>query len=187
MQLREFLSIAEGVHPEEVGPMARLTQQYWDLRTGGKRGFDVTLDGVPEADREFVIELFDFEPASAAYVHPAIDELFAGTKAAPTTLERFEDFWKLYPRKTAKAPAKKAWAKAVKTDKQATEIIAALNKQIIHKQLDPERAQFCPHASTWLNQERWTDELVPVVVPPRGRMFKGPLDSQAFDALAGVR
>lgn len=186
MQLREFLSIAEGVHPEEVGPMARLTQQYWDLRTGGKRGFDVTLEGVPEADREYVIELFDFEPAGAAYVHPAIDELFAMAGAAPASTDQFNAFWKLYPRKDAKLPAHKAWQKKVKTTKQGDEVIAALQKHIAHHDwTNPERKPFCPMAATWLNQERWTDELAPIVVPPRGRMFKAP--SQAFDALAGVR
>lgn len=70
------------------------------------------------------------------------------------TPDLFEEFWKIYPRKTAKATAKKAWAK-VKDHKSA---IAGA----IRYAQDPNRVDaFTAHAATWLNGERWLDDPLP--------------------------
>lgn len=66
--------------------------------------------------------------------------------------ERFEEFWKLYPRKVGKGKARVAWLKAVRSASPDV-IIAAV--QAAQFSPDPE---FVPHPSTWLNGERWLDE-----------------------------
>lgn len=65
----------------------------------------------------------------------------------------FEQFWDAYPRKTAKAKAEGAWKRL-----SATERTNALEALPAHRRswTDP---QFIPHAATWLNGKRWTDEL----------------------------
>jgi hypothetical protein len=68
----------------------------------------------------------------------------------------FEHFWQIYPRKIAKGAAKKAFVKAVKKV-DAVEIISKA-VQYSEKSDLPEM-QFIPHPSTWLNQERWTDDM----------------------------
>lgn len=66
----------------------------------------------------------------------------------------FDEFWSAYPRKTDKANARKAWSKAVKKKDPQTIIAAA----VAYAATKPEQ-KFTAHASTWLNGERWDDEL----------------------------
>lgn len=81
----------------------------------------------------------------------------------------FEDFWAVYPRKTAKASALKAWKAAVKTT--APEVILAGARRYRE---DPNRAaQFTAYPATWLNGGRWEDEDLPA----RGNQ-SGPRDRQ---------
>ncbi|WPM94371.1 replication initiation protein [Arthrobacter phage Cupello] len=80
----------------------------------------------------------------------------------------FADFWAVYPRKTARAAALKAWAKAVKSADPA-EIIRGARAYAD----DPNReAQFTAYPATWLNGERWADEPMPA------RRGSGPRDRQ---------
>lgn len=73
----------------------------------------------------------------------------------------FEDFWKLYPRKVAKAEAMKAWAKVKEEDR--TKAIEALPN---HSRLWEDRdKQFIPHAATWIRGIRWEDEIEVVQKP----------------------
>lgn len=68
----------------------------------------------------------------------------------------FDRFWSLYPRKVSKSGAQKAWKVAAKKIDPAV-IIEGLE---IHLQdLIEKPKQFIPHAATWLNEERWADEL----------------------------
>lgn len=75
----------------------------------------------------------------------------------PSEMTSFEEFWKLYPRKQAKGAARSAFVKALK--KADLETILAGVRRFAS---DPNRQdEFTAHASTWLNQERWTDEAQP--------------------------
>lgn len=68
----------------------------------------------------------------------------------------FDSFWATYPRKDAKANARKAYAKAIKSVTPA-EIKAGLDRHLAKwAASDP---KFIPHAATWLNGERWADVL----------------------------
>lgn len=70
--------------------------------------------------------------------------------------EKFEEFWKRYPRRVGKGAARKAYAKALKVATHE-EIMAGLRTFVIAEPWHGD-IQFCPHPSTWLNQERWADE-----------------------------
>jgi hypothetical protein len=67
----------------------------------------------------------------------------------------FSEFWAHYPRKIGKAAASKAFAKAAKKHK-TDDILFGLSQQI--DTMKSKEQQFIPHAATWLNAERWTDE-----------------------------
>lgn len=76
---------------------------------------------------------------------------------AHASLERFEDFWKIYPRKAGKQAALKAWAKAIKVADAETIIEGARRYAN-----DPNRKDaFTAHGATWLNAGRWDDEPMP--------------------------
>jgi len=69
----------------------------------------------------------------------------------------FAEFWKQYPRKVSKREAEKAWNKLPPVDKDAA--LEALQQHIKYWQLKDTSSEFIPHASTWLNQARFEDEL----------------------------
>jgi hypothetical protein len=70
----------------------------------------------------------------------------------------FENFWSQYPRKIGKLTAKRSWEKlSLDNQQKALEAIVEHRKYWVAKGTDWE---FIPHASTWLNQERFEDELV---------------------------
>ena len=70
----------------------------------------------------------------------------------------FENFWQQYPKKVGKLTAKRSWEKLSQENQQkALETIVEHRKYWTAKGTDWE---FIPHASTWLNQERFEDELV---------------------------
>jgi len=79
--------------------------------------------------------------------------------------EWFARFWALYPRRTNRVQAVKAWDK-LKPDLALCRVMEdALRLQMQSPQWqDP---QHIPHPSTWLNGERWNDELCSG--PPAGR------------------
>jgi hypothetical protein len=70
----------------------------------------------------------------------------------------FNLFWAQYPRKVGKLTARRSWEKLSQENQQkALEAIVEHRKYWVAKGTDWE---FIPHASTWLNQERFEDELV---------------------------
>ncbi len=88
-------------------------------------------------------------------------ESMAGESASVT----FDDFWCIYPRRVAKKDARRAWAKV--PDGSHVAILTAL---VAWRQVWRDKdTEFLPHPATWLNGERWEDEL------PQGyRMMPAP-------------
>jgi hypothetical protein len=71
----------------------------------------------------------------------------------------FDEFWKAYPRKTNKGFAKKVFEKLKVDDAMLTKMIQAIYVQNKNVWKDKDQ-QYIPHPSTWLNGERWDDEVV---------------------------
>jgi hypothetical protein len=71
---------------------------------------------------------------------------------------RFDEFWKAYPRKVSKADAKKAWRKIAPDTALADKIIAAVKIQAKTEKWVKE-PEFIPYPASWLNSERWEDEI----------------------------
>ncbi len=77
-------------------------------------------------------------------------------KAAPEWKpERFEGFWRFYPRGEKKQAAILAWDRLRPDDALIDEIARALRRQKASE--DWLRGIAIPYASTYLNQQRWTD------------------------------
>lgn len=75
--------------------------------------------------------------------------------------EAFEVFWKLYPNKKSKKDARKAWEKLKPSAELRLTLMTALGSHRLSRDWTKDDGQYVPMASTWLNGERWTDELVP--------------------------
>ena len=89
------------------------------------------------------------------------------------TKDPFQQFWNVYPRKEAKIVAQRAFSRAIqKTTVQS--MIEAVQQQLQGAQW---QRGFIPHAATWLNQERWTDEMntpqvTSLVTPMQAQIFQ---------------
>ena len=71
--------------------------------------------------------------------------------------QMFEDFWLLYPKKVAKADARKAWSRI-----PPREHMAILEAEVLWSKVwAASEWQYLPHPATWLRGERWADELPP--------------------------
>nr|WP_320050745.1 hypothetical protein [uncultured Desulfuromonas sp.] len=71
----------------------------------------------------------------------------------------FDEFWTLYPRKVSKKAAQTAWKKLQPDEPLFKVIISGLEKHILSDQWQKDEGRFIPHPATWLNQERWNDEI----------------------------
>ena len=69
--------------------------------------------------------------------------------------DAFDRFWKVYPKKTGKQDARKAF-KNVTVPVET--LIEAVEKQKTWKQWTKDNGQFIPNPATWLRQGRWDDE-----------------------------
>ena len=77
----------------------------------------------------------------------------------------FDLFWSLYPRKVAKGAARRAWTAAVRRT-TADRIVAVLRVY----PFDLSRPKYIPHPATWLNGERYDDDLG-AVLPIEGSVW----------------
>ena len=68
----------------------------------------------------------------------------------------FNDAWAAYPRKVGKGHAEKAWAKAIKKidERELCKFLSQYIDSLVGKD-----SKFIPHLSTWLNGERWHDDI----------------------------
>ena len=86
------------------------------------------------------------------------------TGAGPA--DDFDAFWTLYPRKEGKGQARRAFTSAAKKI-GANAVIDGLKSHL--EALKAKERQFIPLPATWLNGERWTDELDGPPSPPTER------------------
>ena len=73
-------------------------------------------------------------------------------------MDDFELFWGFYPRKVSKANARKAWQKL--SAEQQLMAAKAINTHCEYWKAKETELEFIPHCATWLNGERYEDELV---------------------------
>lgn len=78
--------------------------------------------------------------------------------AHPLNNPMFAAFWQAYPRKIGKGAARTAFDRSRKLA-DANDIIQAAVVYSQHCRETQTEPRFIPHATTWLNQERWEDDL----------------------------
>ena len=79
------------------------------------------------------------------------------TKAGSAAAHHFEEFWKHAWRKDSKQAAHKAWRKQCVTSAILQSVLdAVIAQSAYYLAREPDKR---PYMATWLNQERWRDEL----------------------------
>ena len=78
----------------------------------------------------------------------------------PNNIGDFDSFWTFYPRKAGKEAARKAWAK-LRPDEHIMQLILDNVRERVEKgEWRKDNQSFILHASTYLNQKRWEDEVL---------------------------
>lgn len=124
--------------PDRAGGGAQIERQNPNRET--KEGTPTTETSPPADGGLFPAPL---EPAA-----PKPEELLA---------EEFEAWWKAYPRKVGKGAAQKAY-KSARKDACPEELANGLRRASIAWEAARTAPQYVPHASTWLNGQRWLDD-----------------------------
>lgn len=91
-------------------------------------------------------------------------------------------FWDVWPRKVDKGHARKMWATVVKNTDPAVIVAAAEQYRRHVAGSDP---KFIPYPATWLNGERWTDDLHGRT-PPTGPVESTPTGEFVWDEDARI-
>lgn len=74
-------------------------------------------------------------------------------------MDDFDTFWAAYPKKVAKADARKAWAQTKDIRPELTNLLTAINANCKTESWMKSGGAFIPYPATWLRGERWEDEL----------------------------
>src|SRR5690606_1449835 len=173
--------------PEEAAPYkgtARAHSKTADVDTTTAEADDSRRGGV-------VVALFDEIEKPSLRSHTA--ELRSAARAGAREADAFDEFWAAYPRRVGKGAARKAWAKATK--KAAPEESNAGRHRYAasppRQPPDPRRQsadiRYTAHPSTWLNAERWTDEIEPAPTAPAGDPHHQAANDWMNRALARAR
>lgn len=85
--------------------------------------------------------------------------------------DRFDQFWTVYPRKIGKGAARKVFARINPNDELLKRMITAVVKQSKTTDWTKEGGQYIPHPTTWLNQERWEDEVAAAPSQDKGGTY----------------
>jgi hypothetical protein len=79
-------------------------------------------------------------------------------------LDDFDTFWALYPKKVAKADARKAWLQTKDIRPELTNLLTAITSACKTESWMKSGGAFIPYPATWLRGERW-DDIHEVTLP----------------------
>ena len=139
---------------ENTGSETASTQRVRDFRERQKAlqcNADVTeVKRIGNVEKEIENRDRDKSKSKNTLAHPEVSGVVIE--------DPFDTFWREYPRKVGKGDARKKFAKAL-TKTSFDNIMAALQRVKASAQWTKDGGQFVPHPATWLNQERWEDEV----------------------------
>lgn len=100
---------------------------------------------------------------------PSSSSSSSTSKQSPLTPqgERFEEFWKEYPKKLYRGEAEKVWERFKVTTELFAEIMAGLNRAKKSPNWTKEGGEYIPNAARWLRAKGWRDEYPRTIVDPR--------------------
>lgn len=117
--------------------------------------FTVLMEDQPMAENSVTVtpeDVVELDTSNIVKMDRASILPTSGVSMTPS----FDSFWSAYPRKIAKGHARLAFQRAAKKADPAV-IIAAVHK--FASLCEGKEKQYIPHAATWLNGERWEDDL----------------------------
>ena len=114
--------------------------------------YDVDVDG----DKDVDVDIYSNPPTSP--------RRGSGRKKS-ADMDGFALFWQEYPRKAAKAAALKAWQKLNPSQELVERILAHVRDHKRSPDWIKDGGQFVPYPATFLNGQRWEDDIPPDTGP----------------------
>lgn len=71
----------------------------------------------------------------------------------------FQRFWDNYPKKVGKVKAEQLYKRKATSEKKEQAILKGLQRYLTKWRAEKTQKQYIPNPTTWLNGERWDDEL----------------------------
>lgn len=142
---------------------------------GGSERAPAGAQSEPPSYIPIVSDLKELTTATAGADGESDGALFPAAESKPPAepkrdpAERFEEFYKTYPRKKAPGRARTAWVKAVKDDSEPQVIIEAAERFAAWCARTKQDMNFVPYPATWLNDRSWDDEDDPAPPPDARR------------------
>lgn len=96
----------------------------------------------------------------------------------------FDSFWNLYPRRVAKRDAEKAWARL--SAEQQFAALSALPIHVRYWQAAGTSKEYLPYPASWINGERWSDELEMPAAPEEAQWWKSTSGIEAKARQLGI-
>ena len=79
-------------------------------------------------------------------------------------MDDFQEFWNVWPKRCAKADARKAWAQTKDIRPELTNLLNAVKAACKTEAWMKDGGKYIPHPATWLRGERW-DDIHEVTLP----------------------
>lgn len=130
--------------------------------------YDVDVDG----DKDVDVDIYSTPPTSP--------RRGSGRKKS-ADMDGFSLFWQEYPRKAAKAAALKAWQKLNPSPELVERILDHVRDHKRSQDWIKDGGQFVPHPATFLNGQRWEDDIPPDTGP--GMAYHGYQERTAHKTL----
>jgi len=90
-----------------------------------------------------------------------------------TLMERFETFYKAYPKHKSRGTAEKAWRTLKPTDELLAKIMKALETAKKSSDWTKDNGQYIPYPATWLRAKGWEDETEKTDVSKKLSTYEG--------------
>ena len=168
IEIEPCFDVVEGGERLVNPQLERIRREAIELRRERSRAGKASAQSNKE--RTLVQQVFNKPPANRQPPTPTPTPT-PKKKPPPTPQKggdgRFDEFWQAYPRREAKAAARRAWTR-VAADSHLEQILPWLARARLSEQWQD--ASKIPHPATFLNQERWRDDPPP---PPRRRNLDG--------------
>lgn len=159
----------ETVYAEEKN---KLTVDANGTYHGGIPYIGIPSNGIPSIDKDSIDKDIDINTIVQNSL-PNTEEKTFRKKHSDVIDERFEQFWKVYPRKQGKGKARDVFNKINPSESLLGKMMTAVLAASVSAQWKKDNGQFIPLPATWLNQERWEDEINPDMGKPDPKQTKG--------------
>ena len=125
------------------------------------RYFPGFLRDFPKVTLQGKVHLHDGERMRTQCERNAIKEIKVNkiNKKENNIKEKFEVFWKAYPKKRNKGQAEKSFEKVAPDEQLMTVMVTAIEQAKKSAQWLKDGGQYIPYPATWLNAKGWEDEI----------------------------